>query len=128
MRWPPKIEDKGAWSAVGGVVTAVMATLAATSPLWPLWGLLAAGGFYFALAPLLRLPPWHKPLTVQETWFQERIQAVQDFARQRAAMGDDWYFPRMQKWDSENINHFRAEKSKHQLGYQEDPRTGEVDL
>ena len=51
-----------AWSAAGGVVTIVMGALTATSPLWPVWAVLAAVGFYFTLAPLLRLPPWRRPL------------------------------------------------------------------
>jgi hypothetical protein len=51
------VVDRAAWSSVGGVVTNVMTTTAATSPLWPLWAALAVLGFYFMLAPLLRLLP-----------------------------------------------------------------------
>jgi hypothetical protein len=128
MRWPPRIEDKAAWSGVGGVLTAVMAGAAYISPLWPLWGGLAAVSFYFALAPLLRLPPWHKPLTVQEEWFRGRIAIADDFARQRAAMGDDWYFRKMNEWDFENFEELVAMKSNPALaGYKENPKTEEED-
>jgi len=53
MRWPPKSEDRTAWSAVGGVITAVMAGSASVSPLKPLFIVLACVGFYICLAPLL---------------------------------------------------------------------------
>jgi uncharacterized membrane protein HdeD (DUF308 family) len=74
MAWRPRPEDKTEWSAAGGVVTVVMGALAATSPLWPLWGALAVVGFYFTFATLLhwwphthgRLPA--EPLTSFELW------------------------------------------------------------
>lgn len=54
-------QDKGAWSAAGGVVMAVAITAATLSkPLWLvcLLGVIAAAGFYGMLAPLLRWWPW----------------------------------------------------------------------
>ncbi|HEY5374833.1 MAG TPA: hypothetical protein VIK01_14215, partial [Polyangiaceae bacterium] len=59
MHWPTKYEDNAAWSAVGGVVTLVMAGAAFVSPLWPFFAAFALVGFYFTLAPLLHIWPWH---------------------------------------------------------------------
>lgn len=122
MRWPPPIEDKAAWSAAGGVVTIVMAGLAATSPLWPLWGLLALVGFYFTLAPLLRKWPWHKPLTAQETWFQERIEAAARIKRERVGQP---YLGAMHSWDVQNVTELREkwrEYARPYMVHPENPR------
>lgn len=43
-----------------GVVTIVMASAAFVSPLWPAFVALAIVGFYFTLAPLLHIWPWHQ--------------------------------------------------------------------
>lgn len=71
MHWPPKQEDKGAWSALGGVLTVVMGTGAiawavaaapahSDLPALPAYvlGGLALVSLYFALTPLLGWPPW----------------------------------------------------------------------
>jgi hypothetical protein len=60
MHWPPKHEDRAAWSAVGGVVTLAMASAAFVSTVWPVFAALALVGFYVCLAPLLGWRPWHQ--------------------------------------------------------------------
>lgn len=60
MHWPPSHDDRAAWSAVGGVVTAVAVTLGVASVWWPVVVVLAIIGVCLMLAPLLRLGPWHQ--------------------------------------------------------------------
>jgi hypothetical protein len=71
MRLPRNSEDRGAWSAVGGAVfiVAIGAAVAFWAPAaqagkalpWEVYGFgaVAIGGLYLAVAPLLRLMPWH---------------------------------------------------------------------
>lgn len=71
MRWPRNSADRGAWSAIGGVVftAAIGAALAFWVPAaqahealpWEVYGsgAVAIGGLYLAVAPLLHLVPWH---------------------------------------------------------------------
>jgi hypothetical protein len=74
MRWEQRSDDRAAWSAAGGVLTACGAGAAvawlvavepstASVPVWPVYpfGAVAVVGFYLMLAPLLRLSPWHPP-------------------------------------------------------------------
>lgn len=71
--WSPSSEDKAAWSAVGGVVTAITGGgaiawgVAAASnhsglPVWPVYpfGAFVIAGLYIALAPLLHRWPWRR--------------------------------------------------------------------
>jgi hypothetical protein len=73
------MDDRAAWSAAGWAIFAFAGTnaigwlagaSAAHSPLphWPaiIFGAFALGGFYLALAPLLRLSPFEGPRSVPE--------------------------------------------------------------
>jgi hypothetical protein len=60
MHWPPKEEDRAAWSAVGGVLTAGAVAVGLASVWWPLAVALGILGVYLMLAPLLPLPPWYQ--------------------------------------------------------------------
>lgn len=74
MRWHPDPDDRAAWSAVGGVVTATgaggaVAWLLAVQPSspdvpkWPVYAFAAVAvvGLYGMLAPLLCRWPWREP-------------------------------------------------------------------
>jgi hypothetical protein len=60
MHWPPKHEDRAAWSAVGGVVTGAAVVLGVASVWWPVVAALAAMGICLMVAPLLQLGPWRQ--------------------------------------------------------------------
>jgi uncharacterized protein YneR len=127
MQRAPRSDDKAAWSAVGGVMTVVMGTLVAASPLWPLWAVLALIGLYLTLAPLLRAWPWRRPLSTTEEWLQSRIEAAADLVRLTGEYGKRWYHEEMNTWDTENVEYLRREGGQAVINYREDPRTGCAD-
>ncbi len=59
MRWPPKSEDKPAWSAIGVFVASAALGTGLTGASWPVVAALGAVGAYVMLAPLVAWPPWH---------------------------------------------------------------------
>ena len=89
MGWRPDPHDKGEWSTAGGVLMAAGAAGAigwlaiaepssSHEPLWPVYAfsLVAVGGLYGMLAPLLRWWPWNPGTAKTRT--QEPSEATQN--------------------------------------------------
>jgi hypothetical protein len=94
-----------------------------------LYGALGASALIWLLAELLGwLGAKRHGGNPIEAWMGGRIKEAKTFSRSRRTMGDDWYLSKMREWDTENINRFREERSENAIRYQEDLRTGEVDL
>jgi hypothetical protein len=89
---------------------------------------LIALGCYCMLSPQLGWPPFPKPLTDQETWFQDRIDRALALKVERddPDTGDEWrYIEEMEEWDAENRGKLNKIGQKLAVLYCIDPRTEE---